>query len=111
MLTNKGTVTERWRLQFTSSTAFQLYGETRGLVGTGDINNDFAPANPNFAGFPYFTIDKDGFGTGWANGNVLRFDTVGANFPIWFIRCTLNGPDTVPTDFFRFQVRGDVNTP
>jgi hypothetical protein len=109
-VTNRGTIQERWALIFTSSTAFRVIGENVGEVATGDINTDLAPANPGF-GQPYFSINRLGWGSGWVSGNVLRFNTAAANFPINAARTVLQGPSTALDDQFGIEVRGDIDRP
>ncbi len=109
-VTNRGTIQERWALIFTSSTAFRVIGENVGEVATGDINTDLAPANPGF-GQPYFSLNKLGWGSGWVQGNVLRFNTAAANFPINAARTVLQGPSTALDDQFGIEVRGDIDRP
>lgn len=103
---NIGAETERWAIVFTSSTAFKLIGESFGQIATGSTAADFAPLNP-ITNQPYFTIDKDGWGSGWGIGNVLRFNTIGARKPFWMARCVspgaANGADGVTVD-----LRGSV---
>ena len=60
-------------------------------------------------GVPYFTIKKEGWGAGWANGNVLRFNTVAANFPVWVIRTVKQSEPTVMSDQFQIMLRGDID--
>ena len=105
---NRGATTGRYRIQFTSATAFTCYLEDVGGIGSGNISTDFAPTNP-LTGQPYFTIDADGWGSGWATGNVLRFNVRGASYPIWFARCTLPGPQDEPSDAVRVELRGDAD--
>ena len=107
-VTNRGAITERWALIFTGNTSFRIIGETVGEIGTGTINEDTAPLNPN-NGVPYWTIKAGGWGNGWSAGNVLRFDTEGANFPVWLARTVLPGDATGDSDVFRLQIRGNVN--
>lgn len=107
-VTNKGCITERWRIEFTSSSAFKLVGEYSGQIALGNINEDFSPINPAF-NVPYFTMRALGWGTGWATGNVVRFNTIGANWPIWLARTVLQGPATEEADRFQVQIRGDVD--
>lgn len=85
-VTNDGTITERWAIVFTSATDFKLIGENVGQVATGSTTASFAPNNP-LTGHAYFTIDTAGWGSGWAVGNVLRFNTQGARAPLWMLRC------------------------
>lgn len=108
LTTNRGAIRERWRVEFTSVTAFKVLGETVGQVGTGDVTTDCAPINPA-TGDPYFTLQNEGWSAGWSVGNQLRFNTEAAARPIWFNRCTLPGPLTDPTDRFQIELRGDAN--
>ncbi|MDD9308382.1 curculin (mannose-binding) lectin protein [Aeromonas hydrophila] len=108
LLTNRATIEERWAIIFQSSTTFVLVGEHVGQIALGDVNTDFAPLNPN-NGQPYFRLDKRGWGAGWANGNVLRFNTQSANFPIWAIRTVLQSVAASQSDKFELQLRGNVN--
>jgi hypothetical protein len=106
VVTNADAITERWVLRFTNATTFDIVGETVGTIGTGVTGTDCAPENPR-TGLPYFTIDYDGWGTGWATGNALRFNTVGGLAPVWMVRTTLAGTPEEVTDSFRFQVVGN----
>jgi hypothetical protein len=109
-ITNAGGLTERWALVFTSTTAFNIIGEHVGVIGTGTTNSDSSPLNPATQQ-PYFTVPALGWGLGWVPGNVLRFNTVGAEFPIWVIRTIQQGPPTIDDDSFQIVIRGDVNNP
>jgi hypothetical protein len=107
-VSNKGAATERWAIVFTSNTAYNIVGENVGVIGTGNTATDSAPLNPA-TGEPYFTLPSAGWGLGWSVGNVLRFNTVAAAFPVWVVRTILQGPETVPNDTFTLLVRGDVD--
>ena len=108
VVTNAGVIQERWAIVFTGSTAFSCYGEYSGLVAQGTTGGNFEPVNP-ISLKPYFTINYHGWGTGWASGNVLRFNTVAANYPLWLARTTLQSDPEVYTDNFKIQIRGDAN--
>jgi hypothetical protein len=108
LTTNRGAIRERWRVEFTSVTAFRVIGETVGQVGTGDINTNTSPINPA-TGAPYFTLQAAGWSQGWNVGNQVRFNTEAAARPIWFNRTTLPGPLTDPTDRLQIALRGDAN--
>jgi hypothetical protein len=110
VVTNKGAVTEKWALRFTNTTTFDVIGEHVGTIGSGTTASDTAPINPA-TGSPYFTIKGIGWGSGWAVGNVLRFNTVGALFPVWIVRTIQQGPESVINDKFTILVRGDVDRP
>lgn len=107
-VTNKGAIQERWALIFTDATNFRCVGEYSGQIGTGSVNIDFAPINP-VTGLPYFTVKKEGWGAGWVNGNVLRFNTVAANFPVWVIRTVKQSEPTIISDDFQIMLRGDID--
>ncbi len=105
-VTNAGAITERWRIEFTSPTAFRLIGETVGQIATGDTSLTFVPVNPA-TGAAYFTVPAAGWGSGWTAGNQVRLNTTAAAAAGWLLRCTLQGPESEPTDSFRIQFRGD----
>lgn len=109
-VTNKGALTERWAIQFTNTTTFNVIGEHVGVIASGNTTTECAPINPA-TGSPYFTINPLGWGSGWAAGNALRFNTVGAFYPVWVVRTILQGPETVPDDNFTLLIRGDVDNP
>ena len=109
-VTNRGALTERWIVRFTNSTAFEVIGENVGVIASGNTSTDCAPNNPS-TGVPYFFLPALGWGNGWATGNVLRFNTIGAQFPVWVVRTVQQGPETVPDDAFTLLLRGDVDTP
>ncbi len=109
-VTNEGASTERWAIQFTNTTSFNVIGEHVGVIAVGNTGTACAPLNPA-TGEPYFTIPAAGWGLGWAAGNVLRFNTTGALFPVWVVRTIQQGPETVPNDSFTLLIRGDVDNP
>jgi hypothetical protein len=112
-VTNDGALTERWYCRFISTTAVEIFGENvGGLLLSGQnqwaIASDIAPINPA-TNQPYFTIPATGWGAGWANGNVLRFNTIGANFPLWIARSIQQSPGSSGSDKFCIQIRGDID--
>lgn len=107
MVTNEGAVKGRWALIFDDSGHFNINEEKLGIVGDGYITQDCQPINPA-TDQPFFFIDYRGWGAGWASGNVLRFNTDGANADLWIARTTLQGPVTEPNDQFTIQIRGDA---
>lgn len=106
-VTNKGAVTERWACIFTTSSSYRLVGETLGEVGVGSTGADFSPSNP-VTSVPYLTIPAAGWGTGWAAGNVFRFNTVGTPVPLWELR-SIAPSSPGGTDSVTCALRGYVN--
>lgn len=109
-VTNIGASTERWALKFTNTTTFQIIGEHVGVIGNGDINTDCAPINPA-TGQPYFKLLALGWGSGWAAGNIFRFNTEGALCPVWAVRTVQPGPEAGVDYSFDLLIRGDVDRP
>jgi hypothetical protein len=107
-ITNQGAIQERWAIRFTSSTSFEVIGETVGVVATGNVTADLAPTN-QATGAPYFTIRADGWGGGWVSGNTLRFNTDGGQAPFWVARTIVAGRAVEETDQFATQNRGDAD--
>lgn len=108
VIVNRNAITERWAIVFTSTSDFYVLGEFSGVIATGAIGADCAPINP-YTAEPYFTIPKEGWGSGWVNSNVLRFNTVGAYAPVWVIRSIQAGEATVVSDQGRIEFRGDAD--
>ena len=90
-----------------------LNGEKVVLTTSTNAITFAAPGVPDGAatGQPYFTIRAIGWGTGWAVGNALRINTVGALFPVWVVRTIQQGAETVRDDKFTLIARGDVDRP
>ena len=115
-VSNRGAIDERWAIVFVNTTTVNVIGETVGQVLSGvGIDADIAPINPvtisddNPGGTPYFTIDADGWGSGWAAGNVLRFNTVSATRPMWLARVVTPGEIDVANDAVRLQTYGNAH--
>ncbi len=104
---NNGAVTERWRLNFTSTTRFQVICESKGVIATGTTDTDLQPIN-QLTTLPYFTLRAAGWGAGWSVGNQLRFDTIAAAPPTWLVRTVLPGA-ALTGNSFDAQLRGDVD--
>ncbi|MDP3651125.1 MAG: hypothetical protein Q8R67_05510 [Rhodoferax sp.] len=107
-VSNRGAIEERWALIFTNTNEFRVIGESVGQIAIGNTAADLAPTNPETHA-PYFTLKAGGWGSGWAAGNVLRFNTAAANFPVWVARTVLQGPATQTNDSFQIQIRGDID--
>jgi hypothetical protein len=109
-VTNRGAIKERWVLIFTNSTSFRVIGESVGEIASGNTGTQCAPINPA-TGTPYFTISPTAWGTGWATGNSLRYNTDACGAPLWAVRTVLQGPATLDSDQFTLAFRGDVDRP
>lgn len=108
-VTNKGAIQERWAVIFLSSTTFYCVGEYTGrLTIDGSTSVDYAPINPA-TGVPYFVLKKEAWGAGWAQGNVLRFNTVACMHPIWALRTVQISEPTTLSDSFQTMLRGDID--
>ena len=77
---DKGTVTDDWTVTFSSATEFGVSGTLTGDVGSGDITEDFMPAN---WGSYYFKIPKEGCGGTWAPGDTMTFKTTNSAKGVW----------------------------
>ena len=80
-VSNRNAYPDRFLIKFTSATEFQVIGENLGVIGTGSIAQDCSPVN-TLTGYSYFTIPYQGWGGGWATGNCVRFNVVGACYPV-----------------------------
>ncbi|MEO5341070.1 MAG: hypothetical protein H7837_11245 [Magnetococcus sp. MYC-9] len=79
-----GSVEQNWTLTFTSSSQFNCYGQSLGLVGSGAISADFSPNNADF-NKPYFTLSggTPPWGGSWSATDTLHFTTHPAAVAIW----------------------------
>ncbi len=109
-VSNRGAMTQRWLIRMTNVTAFEVIGENVGVIATGNTSSDCAPINPA-TGAPYFVVPALGWGSGWSVGNVLRFNTIGAQLALWVVRTVQQGPPSVADDQFSLLIRGDVDAP
>lgn len=108
-VSNLGAYQDRILIRFTSSTNFSAYGENLGLIGTGNINEDFAPLRTPDSEAALFDIDYRGWGGGWSTGNCLRFNLIGANYPVDLIRSVQPSSPTGEDDSVELLFFGNVN--
>ncbi|MGE6790895.1 hypothetical protein ACQKFS_02580 [Pseudomonas guineae] len=108
IITNAGAIVGKWALVFTSATSFNVVEEKLGVISTGNTSTDCSPINA-LTNQPYFTIRKEGWGSGWAAANAVRFNTDAALGPMWVIRTVISGQGTVDDDQFKLQIRGDAD--
>jgi hypothetical protein len=107
IVNNAGGVKERFACIFVSQNTVNVVGEHLGVIkSSASILADISPINPA-TGKPFFTIRKEGWGGGWKPGEVLRFNSDAANYPLWLCRTTQQGPATENEDEFILQLRGD----
>lgn len=110
VVSNLGAYPDRFLIRFTSNTAFVCFGENLGYLGAGNINENFSPSNL-LTGQPYFTIDYRGWGGGWSTGNCLRFNLVGACYPVDLIRAIQPSAPTEVDDSVELLFVGNVDSP
>lgn len=108
---NTGAITQRWALQFLTTTTVRVVGESVGVVvASHSIAEDLAPINPN-TGTPYFVMRKEGWGGGWAAGNLVRLNTVGAGAGFCLVRAVQPGDYTELDHRFSILARVDIDRP
>jgi hypothetical protein len=105
---NDGAIQERWVLIFTSNDHYKCIGENIGQIATAQsINADFAPSNP-VSGVPYFIIPSGAFGLGGSVGNVFRFNTIAANYPVWVgVTVLPSAGGEIVNDTLELYIRGN----
>ena len=82
VLDNIGTIEQTYTLTFTSSTDFNISGDTVGALGSGNLSTDLEPINPDFSR-PYFTLPSAGFSGSFVAGDSIIFQTHPAAIPLW----------------------------
>lgn len=108
LIDNLGSVEDRWKLRFTSATAFECISEQRGVIGVGNVNTDFSPLNP-MTETPFFTIRELGFGDSWISGNIFRFNTKACAAPTWLIRTNLPSNQPIDDDEILVEFMGSAD--
>jgi len=126
-VTNEGCDTDRWLLRVVnaSTNAWELISEQRGLVWSGTFapGADIAPINPRTrtpvgdgtytGGVPYLVIHGDANGGGWATGNCVRINTVGAIADFQIARSIQQSdePDGDGADGCEIMALGNIDRP
>lgn len=105
-LTNIGAIAQRWAIVFTSTTAYNVIGESIGNIYSGDTLNDCAPIN-SFAGAPYFILRKEAFGAGLNPGEAFLFETLAASKPTMVTRSVSPGHSEIVRDNSTLSFRGN----
>lgn len=104
---NYSAVTGRWAIIFRTPSTVDVVNEQLGVIETGlSISNNIAPINPTTEE-PYFVLRREGWGAGWATGNVVRFNTVSALGPCWVARTVMPAQGITDADSFTLSPRGD----
>lgn len=80
-----GTVEQNWQLTFTSGTAFDISGDTLGVVGSGNVSSIVGPVHPGL-GYPYFGILPGLWGGTFVAGDTVTFTTHPAATAVWLRR-------------------------
>lgn len=107
--TNRGAITERWAAVFLTTGTVRIFGERVGQVLSNvSITDDIEAINPQTS-VPYWTIPKEGWGGGWAQGNVLLWETEACGAPVWVARAVLPGASDVLSDRAVIALRSDVD--
>lgn len=109
---NEGAIKERWRAQIKSLSPLtvDIYGEGLGFVGMYAASGTIAPVNP-LTNKIYWAIQPGAWGAGnggFAVGNVVRWNTVSAAYPITVLRTILSGA-ALTGDAVYIESRGDVD--
>jgi hypothetical protein len=105
-ITNAGGANDRWALLFTSPTAYQVFSESLGLIGTGTTTSNYAPVNPA-TGAPFFTLSSSGWAPSILVGSVFRFNTEGASPPVWGVQC-ISPSAAAGNTYMAFRLHGSV---
>jgi hypothetical protein len=107
---NKSSTSGRWAIIFKSTTSVDVVEEKLGVVESGvSISiDDVSPINPA-TGEPYFTMDRNGFGSGWVANNVVRINTDSGDNNMWVIRTVKSGALVESLDSIELEIRGDAN--
>ncbi len=108
-VSNRGAYPDRYLIKFTSNSTFQCFGENLGFIANGNINEDFTPVNP-LTSTAYSSIDYRGWGGSWATGNCLRFNIVGACYPVDMVRALQpSDPSGLDVDSVEILFIGNVD--
>ena len=105
-VTNESCIQEEWALVLTGSTSFDLIGKNVGKVSSGSTLEDFTPLNP-VTKKPMMKLKALGFSAGGRAGNVLRFNTNAANYPVWVVRTVLQSNATNIDHNFSLEFKGN----
>lgn len=101
-----GGIEQVWTLTFTSPTAFDITGDTKGSVGSGNTSSDVTPNNPDFTK-PYFSMLAAGFSGTYAALDTITFDSAPASVAIWEKRVVPAGAASLASNNVKFALTGE----
>lgn len=128
-VTNEGCDTDRWLFRCTNAAtnAWELISENRGLVWSGTYavgGADVAPINARtrtwdietgqwIGGTPYLVIPGQANGGGWATGNCIRINTIGAIADFWIARSIQQSDEPLDDGYDSVEIYalGNVDRP
>jgi len=99
-------IEQSWTLTFTSSTAFDLVGDTLGAVGSGNTSSTLQPNNADYSK-PYFTMDAAGYSGTYASGDTITFTTSPCAIPVWYKRIVPAGASSLSGDSVIVGIDGE----
>lgn len=105
---NADAIPGRFMLVWRSANSVDVIHERMGVIAAG-INTatlDVAPINP-VTGKPIFIARKEGFGSGWSTGNILRLNIEAADDSLWLLRPVQPGALNENEDLIEIESRGD----
>ena len=97
-LKNNATIEQDWTITFTSAIEFTVSGNTKGVIGSGNVTTNFAVDNPDFAA-PFFTLLAGGFSGTFVAGDSITFTThANAVYVWWKYNVPANTPNSATLD-------------
>ncbi|SMF96126.1 hypothetical protein SAMN02949497_3510 [Methylomagnum ishizawai] len=108
ILVSNHSTKDRYALVFQTASTFQVVSKARGILARDiALGADYTLFN-HVTNKPEWTVYSAGWGVGWQPGNVLRFDVVGAAFPVEIALTIQAGTHTVDLDHFTLEFMGDI---
>jgi len=105
-LQNQGCLEQDYVILFDSDTTFTCSGDTLGSLGTGNISTVFAPLNTD-TGKSLFTLQFEGWGGVFANGDIVSFSSAPSSVPIWHKRDVPAGSNNGDANGFYSVIQGE----
>lgn len=101
-----GAIEQNWTLTFTSTSAFDISGDTVGAVGSGNVSGA-TPSHPGKSK-PYFTLYPGLLRGTFAVGDILTFTTHPASLPLFMKRVIPSGTVPVSGNGVNLYVDGET---